>query len=152
MQIKHNYLVQSPAYTVACSHTSNCVTLLLEPILQQDTYTRTQTTTHINRHTHTHGLIRNEPTSTRPPGQSPATKRHHNCVSLIASFTNHPQVTLNLTSIFLSTYPVSNAATQGSARDATGFGTQSSPYQYQYQHIPTNGNFDVSFAGSQFAQ
>ncbi|CAG9990479.1 unnamed protein product [Clonostachys byssicola] len=61
----------------------------------------------------------------------------------------NPQQQSSTTTI---TYPVSNAATQGSARDATGFGTQSSQYQYQYQPIPTNGNFDVSFAGSQFAQ
>ncbi|VUC36644.1 unnamed protein product [Clonostachys rosea] len=47
-----------------------------------------------------------------------------------------------------TTYPVSNAATQGSAMDNTGFGTQSSQY---HQYIPPNGNFDVSFAGSQFA-
>ncbi|CAH0051214.1 unnamed protein product [Clonostachys solani] len=53
---------------------------------------------------------------------------------------------------YTTTYPVSNAATQGSSRDATGFGTQSSQYHYQHQHIPPNGNFDVSFAGSQFTQ
>jgi hypothetical protein len=52
MQVKHNYLVQLPAYTVACSHTSYCVTLLLEPILQQDT--RTQAHKHRDRQTHIH--------------------------------------------------------------------------------------------------